>query len=72
MIVDPRTGMDMLLYETGEVWLRGKGLMAGYASGSDAFEPARFLATGLFGHLDSEGRLVLSGGDAGPRVSGTV
>ena len=69
MIVDPRTGMDMLLYETGEVWLRGRGLMAGYASGSNAFEAARFLPTGLFGYLDSEGRLVLSGKEANPKAS---
>lgn len=64
MIVDPRTGMDRLLYETGEVWLRGKGLMTGYASGSKAFEAARFLPTGIFGYLDSEGRLVLPDGEA--------
>ncbi|MDA4845097.1 AMP-binding protein [Hoeflea poritis] len=62
MIVDPRTGMDRLLYEAGEVWLRGKGLMTGYASGSRAFEAARFLPTGILGYLDSEGRLVLSDG----------
>ncbi|GKY89595.1 AMP-binding protein [Sinisalibacter aestuarii] len=60
MIVDPRTGMDMLLYETGEVWLRGPGVMAGYANGIAPFEPARFLRTGILGFLDSEGRLVLS------------
>nr|WP_284040848.1 AMP-binding protein [Phaeovulum sp. NW3] len=60
MIVDPRTGMDMLLYETGEVWLRGPGVMAGFANGIAPFEPARFLRTGILGFLDSEGRLVLS------------
>ena len=59
MIVDPRTGMDMLLYQTGEIWLRGPGIMAGYANGIAPFEPRRYLRTGLLGYLDSEGRLVL-------------
>ena len=72
MIVDPRTGMDRLLYETGEVWLRGRGLMAGYASGSKAFEAARFLPTGISGYLDSEGRLVLSDGDCDPDANRPV
>ena len=59
MIVDPRTGMDMLLYQTGEVWLRGPGLIAGYANGIAPFEQGHFLRTGVLGYLDSEGRLVL-------------
>ena len=59
MIVDPRTGMDMLLYQTGEIWLRGPGSMAGYANGIAPFEPRRYLRTGRLGYLDSEGRLVL-------------
>lgn len=59
MIVDPNTGMDMLLYETGEIWLRGCGIMSGYSSGIDRRDPSRFLPSGLFGHLDSEGRVVL-------------
>ncbi|SPJ26049.1 AMP-binding protein [Palleronia abyssalis] len=59
MIVDPRTGMDMLLYQTGEIWLRGPGVMAGFADGDAPFVQGRFLPTGVLGHLDSEGRLVL-------------
>ncbi|MBV7407461.1 AMP-binding protein [Maritimibacter sp. DP1N21-5] len=59
MIVDPRSGMDMLLYQTGEVWLRGPGLVAGFANGIAPFEPGHFLRTGVLGYLDSEGRLVL-------------
>lgn len=59
MIVDPQTGMDMLLYQTGEVWLRGPGIMSGLANGIAPFEPGHFLRTGLLGYLDSEGRLVL-------------
>jgi acyl-CoA synthetase (AMP-forming)/AMP-acid ligase II len=62
MIVDPDTGMDLLLYETGEVWLRRGSTMVGYASGHKALAEAGFLTTGLFGHLDSEGRLVLDNG----------
>ncbi|MBV0911045.1 AMP-binding protein [Anianabacter salinae] len=59
MIVDPRTGMDLLLYQTGEVWLRGPGMTVGFTDGSTPFEPGRYLRSGVLGHLDSEGRLVL-------------
>lgn len=64
MIVDPETGMDRLLYETGEVWLRRGSTIVGYASGNTVMAEAGFLPTGLTGYLDSEGRLVL--GDAPP------
>lgn len=60
MIVDPRTGMDVLLYQTGEVWLRGTGVFLGYAGKPGAGFTDRFFRTGILGHLDSEGRLVLS------------
>ncbi|MHA7875229.1 AMP-binding protein [Roseivivax sp.] len=59
MVVDPRTGMDVLLYETGEVWLRGTGVFQGYAGRPGAGFTDRFFRTGVLGHLDSEGRLVL-------------
>lgn len=59
MIVDPRTGMDVLLYQTGEVWLRGTGVFLGYAGKPGAGFTDRFFRTGILGHLDSEGRLVL-------------
>ncbi|MEC7761989.1 MAG: AMP-binding protein [Pseudomonadota bacterium] len=60
MIVDPRTGMDVLLYQSGEVWLRGTGIFLGYAGRPGAGFTDRFFRTGILGHLDSEGRLVLS------------
>ena len=59
MIVDPRTGMDVLLYQTGEVWLRGTGIARSYAGRAGAGYADRFYRTGILGHLDSEGRLVL-------------
>lgn len=66
MIVDPTTGKDLALYERGEVWLRGAGVMAGFldrAGGAGLrLEPDGFLRTGLIGHLDSEGRIVLTQG----------
>ena len=62
MVVDPATGKDLALYEKGEVWLRGAGVMAGFldrAGGAGPrLEPDGFLRTGLIGHLDSEGRIV--------------
>lgn len=64
MIVDPKTGFDMLLYETGEVWIRGKSLMQRYdhapAATRAALEPGGFFRSGDMGYLDSEGRVVLS------------
>ncbi len=58
MIVDPETGLDRLLYETGEVWLRRGGTIVGYTNGRSALAEADFLPTGIMGYLDSEGRLV--------------
>lgn len=63
MIVDPRTGMDMLLYEIGEIWIRGAPVMLRYhdapqASGR-ARDPNGYFKTGDMGYLDSEGRVVV-------------
>lgn len=63
MIVDPRSGMDMLLYEIGEIWIRGALVMQKYHDDPVATRKARdrsgFFRTGEMGYLDSEGRLVL-------------
>jgi hypothetical protein len=70
MIVDPETGMDMLLYETGEIWLRRGSTIVGYSSGKTLLAEAGFLPTKLTGYLDSEGRLIL--GEVPPSPYKTV
>lgn len=64
MIVDPKTGFDMLLYETGEIWIRAKSLMQRYYHAPEAtraaLEGSGFFRTGDMGYLDSEGRVILS------------
>lgn len=63
MIIDPRTSMDMLLYEIGEIWVRGPSVMLRYhddqrASGK-VLDRSGFLKTGDMGYLDSEGRVIV-------------
>lgn len=64
MIVDPRSGMDMLLYEIGEIWIRGVPVMKKYhndhAATGNARDSSGFFRTAELGYLDSEGRVVLS------------
>ncbi len=63
MIVDPRTSMDMLLYEIGEIWIRGASRMLRYHDDPTAtrksIESADFFRTGDMGYLDSEGRVII-------------
>ncbi|MFT4150896.1 MAG: class I adenylate-forming enzyme family protein [Paracoccaceae bacterium] len=63
MIVNPATGMDMLLYEVGEIWIRGAPVMLRYHDDPPASRKARdssgFFKTGDMGYLDSEGRVIL-------------
>ena len=64
MIVDPQTGMDRLLYEIGEVWIRGKTTMLRYDRApkvsAQAFDRTGFFHTEEMGFLDSEGRVILT------------
>lgn len=63
MIVDPRTGMDMLLYEIGEIWIRGVPVMQRYFHAPQAtrrvLDASGFFRTGDMGYLDSEGRVIV-------------
>lgn len=63
MIVDPRTSMDMLLYEIGEIWIRGATRMLRYhddlRASAKALDQSGFFKTGDLGYLDSEGRVIL-------------
>jgi len=63
MIVDPRTSMDMLLYEIGEIWIRGAPLMLRYhddlRASRKVLDRSGFFKTGDMGYLDSEGRVIV-------------
>lgn len=54
----------MLLYEVGEIWLRGPMVMSGYdhapRASAQAVDRTGFFHTGDMGYLDSEGRVILS------------
>jgi len=64
MIVDPATGKDMLLYEIGEIWLRGAQVFSGFlhhpAEAAGVLQADGFLRSGDLGYLDREGRVVLA------------
>lgn len=64
MIVNPATGKDMLLYEIGEIWLRGPQVFSGFlhdpAAAAGLLEADGFLRSGVQGYLDREGRVVLA------------
>lgn len=64
MIVDPATGKDMLLYEIGEIWLRGANVFSGFlhhpADAAGILQADGFLRSGDLGYLDREGRVVLA------------
>ncbi|WP_168193168.1 AMP-binding protein [Rhodophyticola sp. CCM32] len=63
MIVDPRTGLDNLLFERGEIWLRTRPRFQGYIGAKRGIGHIHrrdgFLRTGLMGMLDQEGRVIL-------------
>lgn len=63
MIVDPCTSMDMLLYEIGEIWIRGNTRMLRYhddlRASHRALDSSGFFKTGDLGYLDSEGRVII-------------
>jgi acyl-CoA synthetase (AMP-forming)/AMP-acid ligase II len=62
-IVDPVTGEDLPLGETGEVWLRGYSLMQGLhkRERSEVFTPDGWYRTGDGGHFDADGHFYFTG-----------
>ena len=56
-IVDPDTGVECPTGATGELWLRGAGLMEGYygRTRSETFTPDGWFRTGDLFHIDDEG-----------------
>lgn len=58
-IVDPDTGQDVPLGETGELQLRGGALMSGFykVERRNVFTPDGFYPTGDLVHLDADGHL---------------
>ena len=57
------TGTPAAVEEVGRVWIRGAGVITGYADGraTERFDPAGWLDTGDLGHLDADGFLFLAG-----------
>jgi long-chain acyl-CoA synthetase len=61
----PPAGIEMRLADDGEIQFRGRTLFKGYwnnpAATAAAYTPDGWYRTGDIGHLDSSGRLILSG-----------
>src|SRR6185295_931346 len=61
----PPAGIEMRLAEDGEIQFRGPTVFRGYwqnpQATAEAFTPDGWYKTGDIGHLDSAGRLILSG-----------
>jgi long-chain acyl-CoA synthetase len=61
----PPTGIEMRLTDDGEIQFRGPTVFRGYwqnpQATAEAFTPDGWYRTGDIGHLDSAGRLILSG-----------
>jgi acyl-CoA synthetase (AMP-forming)/AMP-acid ligase II len=62
-IVDPVTGEDLPIGETGELWLRGYSLMLGLhkRERADTFTPDGWYRTGDAGHFDADGHFYFTG-----------
>jgi acyl-CoA synthetase (AMP-forming)/AMP-acid ligase II len=58
-------GRELPAGERGEIWLRGRGLMAGYfrdeAATAAVMKPGGWYASGDLGHLDADGALFVVG-----------
>ncbi len=63
-IVGP-DGQDLPALQRGEIWLRGRGLTAGYfrdaAANAEAFKPGGWYASGDLGYLGEDGALFVVG-----------
>lgn len=62
-IVDPLTGEDLPVGETGEVWLRGYSVMLGLhkRERADTFTPDGWYRTGDTGRFDADGHFYFTG-----------
>ncbi|MFI5044049.1 MAG: fatty acid--CoA ligase family protein, partial [Acidimicrobiales bacterium] len=62
-VVDPATGAELAIGETGEVQMRGYSLMQGLhkIERSDTFTPDGWYSTGDGGHFDADGHLYFAG-----------
>jgi acyl-CoA synthetase (AMP-forming)/AMP-acid ligase II len=62
-VVDPVTGDDLPVGETGELWLRGYSLMLGLhkRERADTFTPDGWYRTGDGGHFDADGHFYFTG-----------
>jgi acyl-[acyl-carrier-protein]-phospholipid O-acyltransferase/long-chain-fatty-acid--[acyl-carrier-protein] ligase len=63
-IVDPETGAERALTETGVVWLRGANIFAGYLDDEEKTRAALrdgWFVTGDLGHFDEDGFLTIEG-----------
>ncbi len=64
-IVDAQLGTDLPTGETGEIWLRGRGLMPSYFRAPEAtaqvMRPGGWYASGDLGRLDADGALFVVG-----------
>jgi acyl-[acyl-carrier-protein]-phospholipid O-acyltransferase/long-chain-fatty-acid--[acyl-carrier-protein] ligase len=63
-IVDPESGAERALTETGVVWLRGANVFSGYLGDAERTRAALrdgFFVTGDLGHFDADGFLTIAG-----------
>ena len=62
-IVDPDTGADLPVGQSGEIWIRGYSLMLGLLGRDrdEVFEPDGWYRTGDRGRLDADGHLYFEG-----------
>ena len=62
-IVDPETGAELPVGQSGEIWIRGYSLMLGLLGRDpvDVFEPGGWYRTGDSGLLDPDGHLYFQG-----------
>ena len=62
-IVEPETGDELPVGESGEIWIRGYSLMLGLLGRdrAEVFEPGGWYRTGDSGRLDADGHLYFEG-----------
>ena len=62
-IVEPETGNELPVGESGEIWIRGYSLMLGLLDRdrAEVFEPGGWYRTGDTGRLDADGHLYFEG-----------